>query len=109
MAPRPGSAPSPAKGLMSSAADLLSSFENRSAGRNSAPAPGLIGAPPVKRSFSSSVMSIASDGRDIVIPLWMLRKGAVEKDVVVKPLPKGDDVTAGNVVMRGLSLVCRLR
>jgi len=40
----------------------------------------------------------------------MFKKGAVEKPVEVRPLPNGEDVTGGNDVMRGLSLlVCRLR
>ena len=106
--PRPGSAPRPANGITSSVGDLGSSFENRSAGISSAPALGLIGAPPVKRSLSSSLMVNASDGRAMVIPFWMLRNGGafeVLKAVEVKPLPNGEDVTAGKVVMRGLSLL----
>jgi hypothetical protein len=50
----------------------------------------------------------ASDGRVMVIPFWMLRNGGafvVLKAVEVKPLPNGEDVTAGKVVMRGLSLL----
>lgn len=44
------------------------------------------------------------------MPLWMFKNGAVEKVVEVRPLPKGEDVTGGKEVMRGLSLlVCRLR
>ena len=46
----------------------------------------------------------------MVMPLWMFKNGAVEKVVEVRPLPKGEDVTGGNEIMRGLSLlVCRLR
>jgi len=84
---------------------------NRPAGSKSVSTPGLIAAPPVSLSLSSSDMLISSVGWVMVMPLRMFMKPVVLKPVgaVAMVLVKGLCETGGKAAILGLSeVLCRL-
>jgi len=112
----PGKEPRPGSGRTCSWLSL-SSPDSKPAGSKSAPAEGLIRAPPVILSLSSSDIDISSVGFGRVMPLWMFRKGAVLKpdDTACMLFWNGLWETVGKAANLGLSELltrfgaCRLR